>query len=312
MMPFHSLLAFATATGVLLSSAAPLYAQAPSSAATTASSPAASASNAPFTVRVVGKGTPMLLIPGLTNNGEVWNETVAELSKTYQCHVLSLAGFAGTPPVTADSTWVPRMRDAIIAYMRKEKLAKPIIMGHSLGGNLALDIAATAPDLPRAIINVDGMPFLPAASIPGSTTATVRPMAMQMRQQMTGGAPMTAQAADAQLRSLVRDTTRIPMLRTMMSTSDVKTVAEAMFALYTTDLRPDMARVTAPVLNLHAWIAYKPYGQTRARMDTLLADQYAGLKKQTTRVSDTAYHFIMFDEPAWMMQEVKTFLAANR
>lgn len=269
------------------------------------------ASPAPFAVRVVGKGAPVLLIPGLTNSGDVWNETVAELSKNYQCHVFSLAGFAGTPAVAADSTWVPRMRDAIIAYARKERLSKPIIIGHSLGGNLALDIAATAPDLPRAIVNVDGMPFLPAASIPGSTATTVRPMAEQMRRQMTTGAPMTAQAADMQLRALVRDTTRIPMLRTMMGTSDTKTVAEAMYALYTTDLRPDMARVTAPVLNLHAWVAYRMYGQTRARMDTLLANQYAALKQHTTRVSDTAYHFIMFDEPAWFMQELKTFLAQH-
>jgi pimeloyl-ACP methyl ester carboxylesterase len=266
---------------------------------------------APFTVRVVGKGAPIILIPGLTNNGDVWNETVAELSKTYQCHVFSLAGFAGTPAIMADSTWVPRMRDSIIAYVRTKRLNKPIIIGHSLGGNLALDIAATAPDLPRAIVNVDGMPFLPAASIPGSTVKTVRPMAEQMRRAMaTRSQP--GSATEAQLRTLVRDTTRLAMLRTMQHTSDAATVAEAMFALYTTDLRPDMARVTAPVLNLHAWIAYKPYGQTRARMDTLLADQYAGLKHQTTRVSDTAYHFIMFDEPAWFMQEVKTFLAANR
>lgn len=273
-----------------------------------AQSGAATTAAAPFAVRVVGSGAPIVLIPGLTNSGEVWNETVAELSKTYQCHVLSLAGFAGTPAITADSTWVPRMRDAIIAYVRAERIAKPIIIGHSLGGYLALDIAATAPDLPRAVVNVDGMPFLPAASFPGSTVTTVRPMAAQMRRQMTSGTPMTGQAVDAQLRSLVRDTTRLPMLSTMMRTSDANTVAEAMYALYTTDLRPAMPQVTAPVLNLHAWVAYKGYGQTRARMDTILADQYAGLRQHTTRLSDTAYHFIMFDEPAWFMQELRTFL----
>jgi pimeloyl-ACP methyl ester carboxylesterase len=263
---------------------------------------------APFAVRVVGTGSPVILIPGLTNNGDVWNETVAELSKTYQCHVLSLAGFAGTPAIAADSTWVPRMRDSIIAYVRAKRLARPVLIGHSLGGYLALDIAATAPELPRAVVNVDGLPFLPAASFPGSTVATVRPMAAQMRRQMTSGTPMSGQAADAQLRSLVRDTTRLPMLSTMMRTSDVSTVAEAMYTLYTTDLRPVMPQVAVPVLNLHAWVAYKGYGQTRARMDTILADQYAGLRRHTTRLNDTAYHFIMFDEPAWFMQELRAFL----
>jgi pimeloyl-ACP methyl ester carboxylesterase len=263
-------------------------------------------------VKVVGKGAPLVLIPGLTNSGDVWNETVAALSARYQCHILSLPGFAGTPAVTADSTWVPRMRDAIIAYVRAQRLDKPVIIGHSLGGYLALDIAATAPDLPRAVVNVDGMPFLPAASFPGSTVATVRPMAAQMRRQMTAGvSAMPESAMDAQLRTLVRDTTRLPMLRTMQRTSDPATVAEAMYALYTTDLRPAMKQVRVPVLNLHAWIAYKGYGQTRARMDTILADQYAGLQRHTTRLNDTAYHFIMFDEPAWFMQELRTFLGGE-
>lgn len=298
-MPRRSRLALVVAACGVMSSAS----------AHTSFAQAATASSPPFAVKVVGKGAPLVLIPGLTNSGDVWNETVAALSARFQCHVLSLPGFAGTPAVTADSTWVPRMRDAIIAYVRAQRLDKPVIIGHSLGGYLALDIAATAPDLPRAVVNVDGMPFLPAASFPGSTVATVRPMAAQMRRQMSAGvSAMPESAMDAQLRTLVRDTTRLPMLRTMQRTSDPATVAEAMYALYTTDLRPAMQQVRVPVLNLHAWIAYKGYGQTRARMDTILADQYAGLQRQTTRLSDTAYHFIMFDEPAWFLQELRAFL----
>ena len=50
-----------------------------------------------FTVRVVGKGRPVLLIPGLTCPGAVWDETVAYYQGRYQCHVVSLAGFGGVP-----------------------------------------------------------------------------------------------------------------------------------------------------------------------------------------------------------------------
>ncbi|MBL0937249.1 MAG: alpha/beta hydrolase [Gemmatimonadaceae bacterium] len=268
-------------------------------------------STEPFTVRVVGKGAPMILIPGLSSTGDVWNETVSALCTNYQCHVLSLAGFGGTPAVMADSTWLPRMRDAVIAYARAQRLNKPVIMGHSLGGYLALDIAATAPDLPRAIINVDGMPFLPGASIPGSTVESVRPMAQQMREQIRKPSAQNNRMMDAQVRTMVRDTTKFALIRTMMNTSDPATVAEARYSLYTTDIRPSMTRVSAPVLNLHAWVAYKGYGQNRERLEPMLANQYAGLKNQTTRISDTAYHFIMFDEPAWMLQEVRAFLAAH-
>ena len=46
-------------------------------------------------VEVTGKGKPMVLIPGLTCGGDVWNDAVAHYSRSYQCHVVTLGGFAG-------------------------------------------------------------------------------------------------------------------------------------------------------------------------------------------------------------------------
>jgi len=37
----------------------------------------------------------MILIPGLSCPGDVWDETVAHYKDRYQMHVLSLAGFRG-------------------------------------------------------------------------------------------------------------------------------------------------------------------------------------------------------------------------
>jgi pimeloyl-ACP methyl ester carboxylesterase len=269
---------------------------------------------APFAVTVTGKGPAMLFIPGLTSGGAVWNEIVAAFADRYECHVFTLAGFAGQAPVVADSTWLVRMRDAIIAYAREKRLDRPVLVGHSLGGFLALDIAATVPSLPRAVINVDGLPFTPGAMIPAATLESARPMAMQMRQMMRAGAGAGADGAqmqEMQLRAMVRDSTKLPMVRDMMRASDGATVAEAVYGLWTADLRPRLGQITAPVLDVHAWVAYRPMGQTRAGLDRLLAGQYATLRTGTTRVSDTAHHFIMLDEPAWLIGEMRAFLGAR-
>lgn len=155
------------------------------------------------------------------------------------------------------------MRDAIIAYARERRIERPVLVGHSLGGFLALDIAATAPALPRAVVNVDGLPFLPATMGPTTTLESVRPMAEQMRRAMRDGGAGGSEAVDAQLRVMIRDTTRIPLVRTMGRASDPATVAEANYALFATDLRSKLAQVAVPVLNLHAWVAYRTFGQTR-------------------------------------------------
>src|SRR3954452_20806767 len=54
---------------------------------------------APFVARVSGSGPPMILIPGLANGGNVWDGTVAHFQGRYECHVVTLAGFAGQPAI---------------------------------------------------------------------------------------------------------------------------------------------------------------------------------------------------------------------
>src|ERR1035441_2564425 len=55
----------------------------------------------PFQVKVTGHGRPMILIPGLSSSGETWDTTVARYQDRFQCHVLTLAGFAGVPRISA-------------------------------------------------------------------------------------------------------------------------------------------------------------------------------------------------------------------
>src|SRR5690348_15221990 len=76
----------------------------PAPATPTATAPAAAAAPAApaapfdthaFTVRVSGSGPPVILIPGLACDGNVWDATAAHLAATHEVHVLTLAGFAG-------------------------------------------------------------------------------------------------------------------------------------------------------------------------------------------------------------------------
>ena len=97
-----------------------------------------------FSVKVEGSGRPMILIPGLLSSGEVWADAVSHYKTTHECHVLTLAGFAGVP--ATQPTSLARVRDDIIGYIRAKKLDRPVLVGHSLGGFVALWVAATAPD----------------------------------------------------------------------------------------------------------------------------------------------------------------------
>src|SRR5205807_9133314 len=84
----------------------------------------------PFGVRIVGHGRPMILIPGLACSGEVWDATVDHFKDRYECHILTLAGFAGQPPV--QGPWLQTVANGLADYIRQKKLDRPVIVGHSI------------------------------------------------------------------------------------------------------------------------------------------------------------------------------------
>jgi pimeloyl-ACP methyl ester carboxylesterase len=133
----------------------------------------------PFQVKVTGHGRPVILIPGLSSSGETWDTTVARYQDRFQCHVLTLAGFAGVPRIPAPM--LEHVREGIAVYIRKNKLDHPVIVGHSLGGFLALDLAAHDPELPGRLVIVDSYPFLGGVVDPKATIEQAREMAGQMR-----------------------------------------------------------------------------------------------------------------------------------
>jgi len=49
----------------------------------------ATAANPSFVVKVSGKGTPMILIPGFSSSGDTWNATAAHFQDKYECHVIT-------------------------------------------------------------------------------------------------------------------------------------------------------------------------------------------------------------------------------
>ncbi len=259
-------------------------------------------------VKVTGKGPKIILIPGLASSGEVWNETVVQLSQDYECHVLTLPGFGTNPAIEMPEGFLGTMEKLISGYILEQK-EKVTLIGHSLGGFLSLRLSRSIPDRISKAVIVDSFPFYSAAFNHAATEENMVGMASQMKQLMLSQSPEQYRAQQqASMPIMTITTEKLPIAVEWSLQSDRGTTAEAFYELMTTDFRDELAEVKTPILVLGAWASGKNYGLTEESVKKSFSDQYRLAENVQIEMAPTAHHFIMWDNPEWFMEKLSTFL----
>jgi pimeloyl-ACP methyl ester carboxylesterase len=261
---------------------------------------------AAFTVVVTGSGRPMILIPGLSCGGNVWDGVVNHFKDRYQCHVVTLAGFAGQPAI--GEPFLPQVRDGLDKYIRDNKLQQPVIIGHSLGGFLAFWLAATKPEDVGPIIAVDGVPYFPALNDPNATPESAKPMAENMRaiyKKQT--CAQFAVGNQAYLSGMITDPKEAIRVTALSGKSDPNAVGQALYEMLTTDLRPMVKAIRTPVLLIGATASILNPDEKRIAEENYRAE-IATVPRHKVVFAPKARHFIQLDELDFLIQEVESFL----
>jgi pimeloyl-ACP methyl ester carboxylesterase len=265
-----------------------------------------------FKVEKFGAGTPILMIPGLSSSGDVWDEAVEALEADYECHVVTLPGFAGQPPVQTDA-FLKLVGDELLDYLDSNDFKNTIVMGHSLGGFLALYMGTRqSPHISKLIV-VDGLPFMGASQNPQATPESIRPMAEMMKNNIQLQSDEQFEATQpAMLATMISSPERIKEAMEWGRKSDKVTVGQAMYELFQWDLRAELDKIEVPTLVLGSWAGYKDYGVSQEMIQRSFDLQFAKLSDKKVILSEEGKHFLMWDDPQWFMNEVSGFLAATR
>ncbi len=251
----------------------------------------------------------MLLIPGLSCDGTVWESTVDHFKGHYECHIFSLAGFAGRPAIPAPM--LETVRKELASYIREKKLNHPVVVGHSLGGFMAWWLGASEPDLVGPIVAVDGGTFLPALMMGAGATATVeaiKPQAEMMRTMLANASPEAFMQQNKMfLKATITSSNDLERLAPICGKSDPKATGEAMYEMMTTDLREPVAHIKTPCLLVAAGVEAKTPEEKKellARYD----EQVAKVPNHKVILAEHSKHFIMFDEPSFLFAQMEAFL----
>ncbi len=260
-----------------------------------------------------GSGPPVLLIPGLSSSADVWAGTAAYLAKSYTVYRVQVKGFAASPaaPGMDEDGLMDGLTNALASFIKDNDLKQPVIVGHSMGGYLALRLARDHPALISKAMIVDALPFYSVILNPTATVQNMKPIAVNYKAQLIAGAKLDESVRRPQQRQMlsymVTGEDDLGKVVSWAMDSDAAVVGQAVFELMTSDLRGDLASMKTPTLVLAAWASGGPY--TKTQMLGYWQSQYAAHTTAKVELMSPARHFIMLDQPGDFVTRVDAFLS---
>lgn len=116
-----------------------------------------------------GTGPPLLLLHGLGGSRFSWRRTVPALARSFTVFTLDLPGH-GQAPVFPERDWsLEALAAEILIFLDHQGLEQPVLVGHSLGGTLAILLAGCQPQrFPALILLAPGilLAHLPLLLVP--------------------------------------------------------------------------------------------------------------------------------------------------
>lgn len=253
-------------------------------------------------------GPDLILIPGIASTGEIWRRTADQLDGRRRVHIVSVRGFGD---LSAEANATGRIIDPVAAeigrYVAEARLNRPALIGHSMGGLIALKVAADDRQGVGPVMVVDSAPFFPSLISPQARVADVEPVAriayqalmlLGYRALRDGGSALGLQLGGA-------GDTVFDAIGWQGGNRAV--LAQSLYEVMTVDLRPRLPAITAPVTVVYGWS--RDDASPRAHVDSLFRQSFAGLRTPARfeRI-EGAEHMVMADRPAAFMEAVGRFL----
>ncbi|WP_226638106.1 alpha/beta fold hydrolase [Brevundimonas poindexterae] len=250
----------------------------------------------------------VILIPGLASTSLVWEPVAQRLSETYRVHLVSVRGFGDLAAGDNGTGLVAGpVAEEVARYIRSQRLRAPAVIGHSMGGQIAVRLASDGRSGVGRIMIVDAAPFFPALLDDRATGEDLQPIAAiayqavlflgddaLSRQVWAEGMGSTSEALESWVG---------------WQGGDARVLAQSLYEVMTVDLRPRLARIDVPVTVVYGWSRRED--SPRYRLQSSWRQAWTGLPRPPRLVPIAgAEHMVMIDQPARFMAAVDEFLGA--
>jgi pimeloyl-ACP methyl ester carboxylesterase len=249
-----------------------------------------------------GRGRPVILLHGWINSWGVWQDLMIDLADNghYKVYALDFWGFgesakSNTPPFKVMS--YVQMVDQFMEILGIERAP---ILGHSMGGTVALALAL---DYPSRVTRVGAV----GAPIVGTSLNVFLKFAALNWIQLAQRLPILTHAI---VRTIIqintaRDSERVrKMLLHDVNRTSMESFFRSIADLRQIDLRPHLSELAMPILGV--------FGKSDNIVDPNQVDLLAqSVPTSQVHVLPQSRHFPMLDEPAAFNATIRQFLGAE-
>ena len=238
-----------------------------------------------------------MLVHGLggTSAG-IWGHVADELAHEFDVVTYDLRGTGGSERAAGPYSLDDFVGD-LRSLVRELELEGPALVGHSFGGSVVLAYAARYPDDVAAVVSVGGPAVLPEQGQQG-----IRDRAETVEREGMASVAETVATNGTAPSFRERDPERFDELVEMLSANDPATYAATCRVLAEMDLRPELGRVTAPVL----LVAGDHDGVVPAATGDEIEAALPNVARRVT-VEDCG-HNLTVERPEVLVEEVRSFL----
>lgn len=258
-------------------------------------------------VEARGRGPDVVLIPGLASTPDVWRRIADRLDDTHRVHLVSIRGFGPLAPgANARGAVSAPVAAEIRRYITSQNLRRPALIGHSMGGQLALRVAADMGDGVGRVMVVDASPFFPSLVRTDATVGDVEPIARIAYQAVQFLDDRTLRSQSRALGVELGGAADTLFDSMGWQGGDRQVLAQGLYEVMTLDLRGRLRDIRAPLTVVYG--SSSDRNSPRHDLGRLLRASYANLPTARFEPIAGAEHMVMIDQPTRFAAAVDRFL----
>lgn len=244
-----------------------------------------------------GRGRPVLLLHGWLGSWQLWRDTIETLGKEFRTYALDFYGFGESGTTDRDAYSVNTYVEMVYQFMEQLGIAKAPLIGHSMGGTVALYTAILHPEKVVKVC-VIGSPINGA-----SLSLLLKLSGYPTVARLFWLSPFLLKVfLGSYSYLLAKDGRRMAsMMRKDISQANMTSFFRSIGTLRQTDLRPYLAQVQVPTLGI--------YG----KQDIIVNPRQNEVLKKGVVGSEISWypdagHFPMLDAPQRFNENLRSFL----